>query len=149
MKRWIIALSGLLMAFGVSISAQANTDTQEQLQSAEEVEAFLDHLGLFDQDLAMDEALEYQEQRRRWGNRRPPHRRPPVHRRPPHRRPPYRRPPVRRPPPRYRTVVCYAENYRGHQFSYRAYSPRVAQRGAMDQCYRYSRRCYETGCYYY
>ncbi len=150
MKKWIV-LSGLLMVFGARMSvAQAEVNTEESLKSAEEVEALLEHLGVFDKEFAYGEELEFQEQRQRQWRGRPPHRgQPPVYRRPPRRRPPYRRPPVRRPPPRNRLTICYAENYRGQLFSYRAYSPWVAQQGAMDQCYRYSRRCFQRGCYAY
>lgn len=149
MKTYMIAIFTLLTVLGAGVTSQAESQVEEPLQTAEEVEALMDHFGLFDKGLAYSEELEFQEQRRNDWRRRPPYRRPPVYRRPPHRRPPHRLPPVRRAPPRSRVTICYAENYRGQLFSYRAYSPWVAQQGAMDQCYRYSRRCFQRGCYAY
>lgn len=122
---------------------------QSKLQDAEEMAAFLEHLGVLEivEDETQLNASEDMEMLRR----RPPHRRPPRYRRPPHRRPPYRRPPRYYPRPRPRPphylVTCYSENARGIRYSYTAYDPVFAQRQAMNTCYRYSNYCYSMGCY--
>ncbi|MCB0407260.1 MAG: hypothetical protein KDD34_03590 [Bdellovibrionales bacterium] len=166
-KYFFTALATL--AFIGPVAMAESNGTKTQLQSAEEIEQLLEHLGVIDQEQMQVAEEGFVMQRRRGGGRvghgprppahrppvsRPPHRhpRPPVYR-PPHRhpRPPvYRRPPIRRPlPPVYRATICYAQNQYGERYSSVSYSPYVAQETAMNTCYRYSRYCYRLGCYTY
>lgn len=150
MKSAFCAFVFLLMS-SVSFASEATQQT-EDLQSAEEIEALMSHLGLFDMGAQVSEGGDYQVQQRRGnGYRRPPQRRPPNYRRPPHRRPPhYRRPPYRRPPQRRAyQAICYADNLRGQRYSWVAWNSRVAQAEALNQCYLYSRQCFAVGCYIY
>lgn len=94
------------------------------------------------------------------GPRRPGRRPGPIFRPGPYPRPrppivrprPWRpRPPLRPRPPRYPgyptgPVTCYAENARGHVFEAWGYRPGIVQNRAMNECYTYSRMCYQMGC---
>lgn len=51
-----------------------------------------------------------------------------------------------RPPGPGPRFVCYARNWRGETFRGMGPDPRWAEQRAMDECYRYSRRCEPIGC---
>lgn len=160
MLKHTLGLIAFLFGASVAQASEANIDT-ENLIPAEEIQLLMDDLEISEWGESSRQDGEFQAMRkpgrRGPGYRRPPQRKPPRYNRPPNRRPPrYNRPPHRR-PPRYRRpphrrayqAICYAQNARGQQFSWVAWSSVVAQSEAMNQCYRYSRRCESLGCYIY
>lgn len=149
MKKLILGMSLVVAAMTAHLAVAETVVDEQKLQSAEEIDALLQHLGIADEELLLEAEEEF-EAYRRGDRRRPPHHwRRPGHRPPRHHRPPHYGRPHRPSPPHYRATICYARSHDGRRFWSVSYSPYTAQNLALNQCYRYARYCYSSGCFIY